>query len=87
MQLRGPNNENFALRIKATTEAQGLRTLPPFILPSTFPLQKDSPAPFRRCESRFCPPFSPVVLEEVGPEIDTPDDLALCRSIAAQKAE
>ena len=44
-------------------------------------------AAFRRCESRFCPPFSPVILEEVGPEIDTPDDLALCRSIAAQKAE
>ena len=44
-------------------------------------------AAFRRCGSRFCPPFSPVVLEEVGPEIDTPDDLALCRSIAAQKAE
>ena len=29
----------------------------------------------------------PVVLEEVGPEIDTPEDLALCRSIAAQKGE
>ena len=42
---------------------------------------------FRRSGSRFCPPSSPVVLEQVGPEIDTPDDLALCRSIAAQKAE
>ena len=44
-------------------------------------------AAFRRCGSRFCPPTRPVVLEQGGPEIDTPDDLALCRSIAAQKAE
>ena len=44
-------------------------------------------AAFRQCGSRFCPPSKPVVLEQVGPEIDTPDDLALCRSIAAQKAE
>ena len=44
-------------------------------------------AAFRRCGSRFCPPSSPVVLEQVGPEIDTPDDLALCRNIAGQKAE
>ena len=42
---------------------------------------------FRGCGSRFCPPTKPVVLEEVGPEIDTPEDLALCRSIAAQKGE
>ena len=42
---------------------------------------------FRRCGSRFCPPTSPVVLQEVGPEIDTPEDLALCRSIAAQEGE
>ena len=42
---------------------------------------------FRRSGSRFCPPTTPVVLEEVGPEIDTPEDLALCRSIAAQKGE
>ena len=42
---------------------------------------------FRRCGNRFCPPTSPVVLENVGPEIDTPEDLALCRSIAAQKGE
>ena len=42
---------------------------------------------FRRCGSRFCPPTSPVVLQEVGPEIDTPEDLALCRSIAAQKGD
>ena len=44
-------------------------------------------AAFRRSGSRFCPPARPVVLEHVGPEIDTPEDLALCRSIAAQKAE
>ena len=44
-------------------------------------------AAFRHCGNRFCPPSCPVVLEQVGPEIDTPDDLALCRSIAAQKAE
>ena len=44
-------------------------------------------AAFRRCGSRFCPPTTPVIVEQVGPEIDTPDDLALCRSIAAQKAE
>ena len=44
-------------------------------------------AAFRRCGRRFCHPTTPVVLEQVGPEIDTPDDLALCRSIAAQKAE
>ena len=44
-------------------------------------------AAFRRSCSRFCPPARPVVVEHVGPEIDTPKDLALCRSIAAQKAE
>ena len=44
-------------------------------------------AAFRRCGSRFCPPRAPVVLESVGPEIDTPDDLDLCRSIAARKGE
>ena len=42
---------------------------------------------FRGCGSRFCPPTRPVVFEEVGPEIDTPEDLALCRNIAAQKGE
>ncbi len=42
---------------------------------------------FRSCGSRFCPPTRPVVIEEVGPEIDTPEDLALCRNIAAQKGE
>ena len=42
---------------------------------------------FRAFGSRFCPPTRPVVIEEVGPEIDTPEDLALCRNIAAQKGE
>ena len=42
---------------------------------------------FRGCGSRFSPPTRPVVIEEVGPEIDTPEDLALCRNIAAQKGE
>ena len=40
-------------------------------------------APFRRTGSRFCAPWQPVVVADSGPEIDTPDDLALCRSIAA----
>ena len=44
-------------------------------------------AAFRRCGSRFSPPTRPVMLEHVGPEIDTPEDLALCRSIAAQEGE
>ena len=42
---------------------------------------------FRAFGSRFCPPTRPVVIEELGPEIDTPEDLALCRNIAAQKGE
>ena len=42
-------------------------------------------AAFKRYGTRFCHPTKPVVLEQVGIEIDTPDDLALCRSIAAQK--
>ena len=43
-------------------------------------------APFRRIGSRFCAPWQPVVLPDSGPEIDTPDDLALCRSIATINA-
>ena len=43
-------------------------------------------APFRRTGSRFCAPWQPVVLPDSGPEIDTPDDLALCRSLAAINA-
>ena len=44
-------------------------------------------AEFRRVGSRFCAPWSPVVVMHPGPEIDTPSDLALCRTIAAQEAE
>ena len=43
-------------------------------------------APFRQCGSRFCAPWQPVVLEDSGPEIDTPEDLALCRSLEAINA-
>ena len=43
-------------------------------------------APFRRIGSRFCSPWQPVVLPDSGLEIDTPEDLALCRSIAAISA-
>ena len=42
---------------------------------------------FRRCGSRFCQPSNPVVVEQVGIEIDTPEDLDLCRSIAAQETK
>ena len=37
---------------------------------------------FQRIGSRFCAPWQPVVIEDSGPEIDTPSDLALCRSLA-----
>ena len=40
---------------------------------------------FRRSGSRFCSPWRPVVLDDSGPEIDTPADLALCRSLDALK--
>ena len=43
-------------------------------------------APFRQGGSRFCAPWQPVVLEDSGPEIDTPEDLALCRSLEAINA-
>ena len=39
-------------------------------------------AAFRQCGSRFCAPWQPVVIEDAGPEIDTPDDLELCRQLA-----
>ena len=39
-------------------------------------------AAFRAGGSRFCPPWQPVVLQNPGPEIDTPADLALCRALA-----
>lgn len=38
-------------------------------------------AAFRQSGSRFCAPWRPVVLNDSGPEIDTPADLALCRSL------
>ena len=38
---------------------------------------------FRLRESRFCAPWVPISIQDSGPEIDTPDDLALCRSWAA----
>ncbi|QNJ13100.1 N-acylneuraminate cytidylyltransferase [Synechococcus sp. A18-46.1] len=41
---------------------------------------------FRLTKNRFCPPCKPVVVTYSGPEIDTPADLALCRSIAALTA-
>jgi len=40
-------------------------------------------AAFRQSGSRFCAPWQPVVLNDSGPEIDTPADLALCRSLEA----
>jgi N-acylneuraminate cytidylyltransferase len=41
-----------------------------------------STACFRAEGSRFCAPWQPVVIEDSGPEIDTPADLDLCRSLA-----
>ena len=38
---------------------------------------------FRASGSRFCAPWQPVVIDDSGPEIDNPADLALCRSLAA----
>ena len=37
---------------------------------------------FRQSGSRFCAPWQPVVIDDSGPEIDTPADLALCRSLS-----
>ena len=45
-----------------------------------------STACFRAEGSRFCAPWQPVVIEDSGPEIDTPADLELCRSLAALTA-
>ena len=39
---------------------------------------------FRASGSRFCAPWQPVVIDDSGPEIDNPADLALCRSLAAR---
>ncbi len=38
-------------------------------------------AAFRTIGSRFCPPWQPVVIQDSGPEIDTPADLELCRNM------
>ena len=38
-------------------------------------------AAFRAKGNRFCAPWQPVVIEDSGPEIDTPADLALCRNM------
>lgn len=38
-------------------------------------------AAFRQRGSRFCAPWRPVVIVDSGPEIDTPADLVLCRSL------
>ena len=43
-----------------------------------------APAAFRASGSRFCAPWQPVVIDDSGPEIDSPADLELCRSLAAQ---
>ena len=43
-------------------------------------------AAFRQSGSRFCAPWQRVVIDDAGPEIDTPADLALCRSLAALTA-
>ena len=43
-------------------------------------------AAFRQNGSRFCAPWLPVVIEDAGPEIDSPADLALCRTLAALTA-
>ena len=38
-------------------------------------------AAFRTSGSRFCPPWQPVLIDDSGPEIDTPADLELCRNM------
>ena len=38
-------------------------------------------AAFRASGSRFCAPWQPVVIDDSGPEIDTPADLALCQAM------
>jgi len=43
-------------------------------------------AEFRRTGNRFCAPWTPVEIVRPGPEIDSPSDLALCRTIANQYA-
>ena len=38
---------------------------------------------FQMSGNRFCAPWQPVVIKDSGPEIDTPSDLALCRSMVS----
>ena len=42
---------------------------------------------FRANRNRFCPQWMPVVIDSVGPEIDTSVDLEICRNIAASMRE
>lgn len=42
-------------------------------------------ASFRRHGSRFCAPWQPVVIADSGPEIDTLEDLELCRQLELQR--
>ena len=43
-------------------------------------------ASFRANGSRFCAPWQPVVIDDSGPEIDTPADLALCRNMQSDSS-
>ena len=43
-------------------------------------------ASFQANGSRFCPPWQPVVIDDSGPEIDTPADLALCRNMQSDSS-
>ena len=43
-------------------------------------------ANFRANGSRFCTPWQPVVIDDSGPEIDTPADLALCRNMQSDSS-
>ena len=41
-------------------------------------------AAFRASGSRFCAPWQPVVIDDSGPEVDTPADLALCQAMESE---
>ena len=43
-------------------------------------------ASFQANGSRFCAPWQPVVIDDSGPEIDTPADLALCRNMQSDSS-
>jgi CMP-N-acetylneuraminic acid synthetase len=38
---------------------------------------------FKYHQSRFCPPWKPIVIHNSGPEIDTHEDLLICRQLAS----